>query len=86
MLNGNSTFLKHLFSCCRVIGQTIASAYAVVCRKHCQTIGSSSSVAVSESTVEPLTVATVDLPRELFQMLAVAGPYLHRDTVLLQKV
>lgn len=28
----------------------------------------------------------IDLPRGLFQMLACAGPYLYRDTILLQKV
>lgn len=28
----------------------------------------------------------IDLPKELFQMLATVGPYLYRDTVLLQKV
>jgi THO complex subunit 2 len=30
--------------------------------------------------------SSVNLPRELFQMLSIVGPYLHRDTVLLQKV
>ena len=28
----------------------------------------------------------VDLPSELFQMLSCVGPYLYRDTLLLQKV
>lgn len=28
----------------------------------------------------------IDLPKELFEMLATLGPYLYRDTVLLQKV
>lgn len=28
----------------------------------------------------------IDLPKELFQMLSCTGPYLYRDTVLLQKV
>ena len=30
--------------------------------------------------------AFVDLPSELFQMLSCVGPYLYRDTLLLQKV
>lgn len=28
----------------------------------------------------------INLPGELFQMLSCAGPYLYRDTLLLQKV
>ena len=28
----------------------------------------------------------IDLPKELFEMLSCAGPYLYRDTLLLQKV
>ena len=28
----------------------------------------------------------IDLPKELFQMLACTGPFLYRDTMLLQKV
>ncbi|XP_020583433.1 THO complex subunit 2-like [Phalaenopsis equestris] len=31
-------------------------------------------------------IPRVDLSRDLFQMLNAAGPYLHRDTILLQKV
>jgi THO complex subunit 2 len=31
-------------------------------------------------------VSLIDLPKEFFQMLVTAGPYLYRDTLLLQKV
>lgn len=82
------TFLRYPFASCRVIERTISSAYAAVCSKNLQTVGSSlaSSATVMESTVETSARTSVDIPRELFQMLSVAGPYLHRDTVLLQKV
>lgn len=72
----------------RVIQHTISSSYAAVCPKNLRTVGSSlaSNAVVIESMVESSARATVDLPKEFFQMLVVAGPYLHRDTVLLQKV
>ncbi|ONK75341.1 uncharacterized protein A4U43_C03F15830 [Asparagus officinalis] len=71
-----------------VIEKTISSAYSTVCPKHLQAIGNSSvpSATVMESTAKSSVHAIIDLPSELFQMLSVAGPYLHRDTVLLQKV
>ena len=33
-----------------------------------------------------VSVSSFDLPKEFFQMLTACGPYLHRDTQLLQKV
>lgn len=37
-------------------------------------------------TADILSSSLVLLPKELFEMLACAGPYLYRDTLLLQKV
>ena len=48
-------------------------------------IGSASD-AFEQKSVSSLQSSFIDLPRELTQMLASAGPYLHRDAVLLQKV
>lgn len=46
----------------------------------------SSSDGTESSNVSLHSSSFVDLPKELFQMLTVAGPYLYRDSLLLQKV
>ncbi|KAJ6816641.1 THO complex subunit 2 [Iris pallida] len=83
--------VEHLKICealFRLIEKTISPTYSVVCQPHLPSIGgsSASSSGVTGSLVELSKFCTVDLPRVLFEMLAVAGPYLHRDAVLLQKV
>ncbi|KAK9115903.1 hypothetical protein Sjap_014850 [Stephania japonica] len=73
----------------RLIEKSISTAYDVFHQVHLQSVGLS-SVSVSDSSEgmdsSSMHRSFVDLPRELFQMLACAGPYLHRNTVLLQKV
>ncbi|KAI0514027.1 hypothetical protein KFK09_010060 [Dendrobium nobile] len=73
----------------RAIEKSIASSYDIVCHKRLQNIGNSFTTC-SDTTESVITssipVPQVDLSRDLFQMLAAAGPYLHRDTILLQKV
>ncbi|GAB2226287.1 hypothetical protein Drorol1_Dr00022088 [Drosera rotundifolia] len=39
-----------------------------------------------ETKVMPMEEPAIDLPKELFEMLSCAGPYMYRDTLLLQKV
>lgn len=73
----------------RVIEKAISSAYATFCQMYLQnswsSIGSASD-ALEQKSVSSFQSSFIDLPRELTQMLASAGPYLHRDAVLLQKV
>ncbi|CAB4273699.1 unnamed protein product [Prunus armeniaca] len=72
----------------RLIEKTISSAYDTVRRAHLLSFGSSSGTSVDVINTENSSRhgSFVDLPKELFQMLASAGPYLYRDTLLLQKV
>ncbi|XP_021832088.1 THO complex subunit 2 isoform X1 [Prunus avium] len=72
----------------RLIEKTISSAYDTVRRAHLLSFGSSSGTSVDVINTENSSRhgSFVDLPKELFQMLACAGPYLYRDTLLLQKV
>ncbi|KAL4575579.1 hypothetical protein LXL04_022427 [Taraxacum kok-saghyz] len=56
----------------RLIEKTICGAYEVVRQQTPEGGESKRSV--------------IDLPKELFEMLTCVGPYLHRDTLLLQKV
>ncbi|KAI3847949.1 hypothetical protein MKX03_017474 [Papaver bracteatum] len=60
----------------RIIEKSISSAYAAVRQTHHQNLVTSSASGTS----------FIHLPKELFQMLASAGPYLYRNTLLLQKV
>ncbi|KAH7570836.1 hypothetical protein JRO89_XS05G0202800 [Xanthoceras sorbifolium] len=71
-----------------LIDNSISSAYDIVRQTHLQSIGSFSGANVDamDTTDSTISRSFVDLPKELFQMLATAGPYLYRDTVLLQKV
>jgi THO complex subunit 2 len=65
----------------------MSNAYGIVRKSNQETpdkYGNSDEVMEVDS---PATSgSSVDLPREFFQMLSIVGPYLHRDTVLLQKV
>ncbi|XP_043721403.1 THO complex subunit 2 [Telopea speciosissima] len=71
----------------RVIEKAISSAYSIIRQTHLQSFGfSSGSAPDNMETDAPVQKSFIDLPAELFQMLASAGPYLHRDAILLQKV
>ncbi|XP_074582550.1 THO complex subunit 2 [Curcuma longa] len=73
----------------RLIKETMSRAYDLISQTSFRSLGS-----LSYPCSDPLdaTVATSklniydDLPQEFFQMIAAAGPYLYRDTILLQKV
>lgn len=73
----------------RIIEKSISSAYAAVRQTDHQNLvtSSASGYDFSEATdgTTPKT-SFIHLPKELFQMLASAGPYLYRNTLLLQKV
>ncbi|KAL2342397.1 hypothetical protein Fmac_003682 [Flemingia macrophylla] len=72
----------------RLIEKSIASAYDVIRQTHLQTPGSSTGGSTDVMDVDNPSGhnSFIDLPKDLFQMLAITGPYLYRDTVLLQKV
>ncbi|XP_052291116.1 THO complex subunit 2 isoform X4 [Citrus sinensis] len=72
----------------RLIENSISSAYDIVRQTHLQSFGSFSGAGIDAMDTADLTVhrSFIDLPKELFEMLATLGPYLYRDTVLLQKV
>ncbi|XWS64052.1 hypothetical protein CRYUN_Cryun06bG0153900 [Craigia yunnanensis] len=72
----------------RLIEKSISLAYDIVRQTHLQSFGSPSGSAADnvETTSSPVSSSFIDLPKELFQMLATVGPHLYRDTLLLQKV
>ncbi|XP_065856982.1 THO complex subunit 2 isoform X2 [Euphorbia lathyris] len=68
----------------RLIEKSISAACAIIHQMHLQNFGSpSGSEEISTSIGHK---SFVDLPKELFQMLGTVGPYLYRNTLLLQKV
>lgn len=66
----------------------MSSAYGIVSKSYQEAPPGKSGNFDNVMEVEsPATSSTsIKLPREFFQMLTVVGPYLHRDTALLQKV
>ncbi|OWM74376.1 hypothetical protein CDL15_Pgr013280 [Punica granatum] len=72
----------------RLIEKTIFPAYSVVRKMHFHSLGFTppTSGDAMDTTDSLVRRSFIDLPKELFQMLACAGPYLYRDTILLQKV
>ncbi|KAG6707895.1 hypothetical protein I3842_06G055000 [Carya illinoinensis] len=71
-----------------LIEKSISSAYAILHQAHFQSFGppSGSGIDAMDEANPSGPASFIDLPSELFQMLACAGPYLYRDTLLLQKV
>ncbi|KAE9597521.1 putative THO complex, subunitTHOC2, THO complex subunit 2 domain-containing protein [Lupinus albus] len=72
----------------RLIETSISSAYDVIRKTHLQKSGSPTGGGTDAMDEDNSAGdgSFIDLPKELFQMLACAGPYLYRDTILLQKV
>lgn len=69
----------------RLIEMTMTPACNIVRQAH-TLVSSSTSGVDAMGVTESAYNSFIDLPKELFQMLACAGPYLYRDTILLQKV
>ncbi|KAJ7955431.1 THO complex subunit 2 [Quillaja saponaria] len=82
--------VEHNQICCslfRLIEKSISSAYDVVRQAHLQNFGSSSGASADIADAEKsVHKYFLDLPKELFQMISCTGPYMYRDTILLQKV
>ncbi|KAJ9135684.1 hypothetical protein P3X46_032837 [Hevea brasiliensis] len=72
----------------RLIEKSISAAYDIIRQSHLQNFGSPSGAGIdSMDTSSSLGHRSfIDLPKELFQMLATTGPYLYRDAILLQKI
>ncbi|XP_061946656.1 THO complex subunit 2-like isoform X6 [Populus nigra] len=72
----------------RLIEKTISSAYNIIRQPHVQNCGSPAVAVIDAMDVTSSSghVSLIDLPKEFFQMLVTVGPYLYRDTLLLQKV
>ncbi|CAM8983263.1 unnamed protein product [Rhodiola kirilowii] len=81
----HNSICKGLF---RLIDNFISPSYELIRREHLQNCGV--LLSASFDGAQPIEMstqrATIDLSVDFFQMLACAGPYLHRDTILLQKV
>ncbi|GER41251.1 THO complex subunit [Striga asiatica] len=69
----------------RLIEKAILSPYRSVCDIQVSTAGMPSGVGTNLETGATSLKFFVDLSTELFEMLAAVGPYLYRDTLLLQK-
>ncbi|KAL6839975.1 hypothetical protein ACP4OV_029785 [Aristida adscensionis] len=67
----------------RMIEQTMSSAYDLFCQTYSYAPRKTDADQIGTSV---LSLSSFDLPKEFFQMLTACGPYLHRDTQLLQKV
>ncbi|KAF7145111.1 hypothetical protein RHSIM_Rhsim04G0125900 [Rhododendron simsii] len=80
---------KHIQICnelFRLIEKSLSSAYELVWQTHLQNLVlPSASISDSMETNSYVKRFLVDLPKELFEMLSCAGPYLYRDALLLQK-
>ncbi|KAL1568656.1 THO complex subunit 2 [Salvia divinorum] len=69
----------------RLIEKTMLPAYKLVCQTQLSTAGTSSASS-ADSNLGSSNRSFINLPKELFEMLASAGPYLYRDALLLQKI
>jgi THO complex subunit 2 len=60
----------------------------IIRQPHVQNCGSPAVAGIDAMDVTSSSghVSLIDLPKEFFQMLVTVGPYLYRDTLLLQKV
>ncbi|KAK2995185.1 hypothetical protein RJ640_005775 [Escallonia rubra] len=72
----------------RLIERSISSAYVLLRQTQLQSSGTpvGASGDLLETTNSSINRPFIDLSKELFEMLSSAGPYLHRNTLLLQKV
>jgi len=67
----------------RMIEKTMSSAYHIGCHLYYYLPPRNDA---DQTGTSALSLSSFDLPKEFFQMLTACGPYLHRDTQLLQKV
>ncbi|XP_010556226.1 PREDICTED: THO complex subunit 2 [Tarenaya hassleriana] len=71
----------------RLIEKSIAPTYDIVRQIRFQSSVSSTAENTDVGAAfSPSNRRSVDLPKEVLQMLGTAGPYLYRDTLLLQKI
>lgn len=73
-------------SAIRLIENSIANAYRIVRETRFPNSSSSGTEKSTRATNPTANMTCLDLPKEVFQMLVTVGPYLYRNTQLLQKV
>jgi hypothetical protein len=66
-----------------MIEKAMSPAYDIVCQLYYYLPPKNGA---DQTDTSALSLSSFDLPKEFFQMLTACGPYLHRDTQLLQKV
>lgn len=70
----------------RLIERSISLGYDLVCKTQLLGLPTGGSANTMDVTDSSGNRPFIDLPTQLFEMLACVGPYLYRDTSLLQKV
>ncbi|XP_031492162.1 THO complex subunit 2 isoform X2 [Nymphaea colorata] len=73
----------------RTIEKSISSAYDLIRQAHLQSLGQPCAAVTDTKETSTFSMHKnfcLEFPREVFQMLYCVGPYLYRDTLLLQKV
>nr|GMC74704.1 THO complex subunit 2 isoform X2 [Ipomoea batatas] len=70
----------------RLIERSISPGYDLICKTQLLGLPTGGSTNTTDVTDSSGSRPFIDLPTQLFEMLACVGPYLYRDTSLLQKV
>ncbi|XP_010531606.1 PREDICTED: THO complex subunit 2-like [Tarenaya hassleriana] len=72
----------------KLIEKSISPAYDIVRQTRFQSSISSNgeNTVTVDAASSTSNRGSVDFPKEVFQMLSIVGPYLYRDTILLQKI
>jgi THO complex subunit 2 len=70
----------------RLIEKSITHSYRIARQTRFQSSSSASTVKLTPTANTTANRTYLDLPKEVFQMLVTVGPYLYRNTQLLQKI
>ncbi|CAN8291333.1 unnamed protein product [Cochlearia groenlandica] len=70
----------------RLIEKSITRAYRIVRQAHFPNSSSADTEKITHAANTTANSTCLDLPKEVFQMLVTVGPYLYRNTQLLQKI
>ncbi|XP_023644586.1 THO complex subunit 2 isoform X2 [Capsella rubella] len=70
----------------RLIEKSITHAYRIARQTRFQNSSSGGTEKITPTATTTANRTSLDLPKELFQMLVTVGPYLYRNTQLLQKI
>ncbi|RAL47850.1 hypothetical protein DM860_011435 [Cuscuta australis] len=70
----------------RLIEISVLPGYDLLCKTQILSSAIGAGSSIIDATDSSGSISFIDLPTELFEMLATVGPYLYRDVSLLQKV